>query len=248
MPRLFVAAWPPDEVRARLRDVRRDGWGDARWMPEENWHVTLAFLGEADTDGVTQALRRTTLPLATADVSPRLEVMGRTSLVLPVAGVAELARAVRTATLPDHADRRFRGHITMARSRGGRPIKGHSAEPAPWSRLPFDIDEVAVVPPCPGIGFPPDADIDPAPARHFVEAMRASAYDLALQLYGGRPMSLIEYDCGTEASHEGENIVYGPCTVRLRTQDRDTLAVRLFNQILERDGRFKFLSYGNRLD
>lgn len=70
----------------------------------------------------------------------------------------------------------------------------------------------------------------------------------ALQLYGGRPMSLIEYDCGTEASHEGENIVYGPCTVRLRTQDRDTLAVRLFNQILERDGRFKFLSYGNRLD
>ena len=69
-----------------------------------------------------------------------------------------------------------------------------------------------------------------------------------LQLYGGRPMSLVGYDCGADASHEGENTVYGPCTVRWRTTDGDTLAVRLFNQILERSGRFKFLSYGNRLD
>ena len=70
----------------------------------------------------------------------------------------------------------------------------------------------------------------------------------ALQLYGGKPMSLVDYDCGTEASHEGENIAYGPCTVRWRTAEGDTLAVRLFNQILERDKRFKFLSYANRLD
>ena len=60
--------------------------------------------------------------------------------------------------------------------------------------------------------------------------------------------ALVDYDCGPEASHEGENIVYGPCAVRWRTDGGDTLAVRLFNQILERGGRFKFLSYGNRLD
>ena len=59
-------------------------------------------------------------------------------------------------------------------------------------------------------------------------------------------MSLVDYDCGVEASHEGENIVYGPCRLRWRTADGDTLAVRLFNQILERNGRFKILNYGNQ--
>jgi hypothetical protein len=70
----------------------------------------------------------------------------------------------------------------------------------------------------------------------------------ALQLYGGRPMTLVDYDCGSKASHEGENVVYGPCALRWRTANGDTLAVRLFNQILERGGRFKILNYGNRLD
>ena len=70
----------------------------------------------------------------------------------------------------------------------------------------------------------------------------------ALQLYGGKPMTLVDYDCGPKASHEGENIVYGPCALRWRGADGATLAVRLFDQILERDGRFKILSYGNRLD
>jgi hypothetical protein len=70
----------------------------------------------------------------------------------------------------------------------------------------------------------------------------------ALGIYGGRPMSLVDYDCGSKASHEGENIVYGPCTLRWRAAGGDTLAVRLFNQILERHGRFKILNHGNRLD
>lgn len=145
MPRLFVAAWPPDEVRARLHDVPRDGWGDVRWMPEENWHVTLAFLGEAAIDDVTAALHRTALPPATAQVSSRQRVLGRTNLVLPVTGLDQLARAVRTVLDLAHADRRFQGHITVARSRGGRPITGRSAEQASWTELSFDVHEVALV-------------------------------------------------------------------------------------------------------
>ena len=145
MPRLFVAAWPPEEVRARLRELPRDGWGDVRWMPEDNWHVTLAFVGDAEIDDVTPALSRTVLPTATATVSSRLQVMGRTSLVLTVAGVDELARAVRAATIPGRADRRFRGHITVARSRGGRPITGRSEKRPGWSQVRFEIVEVALV-------------------------------------------------------------------------------------------------------
>jgi 2'-5' RNA ligase len=144
MPRLFVAVWPPDDVCARLRLLSHEGWGDVRWMPEANWHVTLAFLGDAHVDETTEALRGTVLPGATAEVSSHLRAVGRTSLVLPVSGVDELASVVQAATLPDAADRPFRGHITMARSRGGRPMKGRPA-PAPWEAISFRVDEVALV-------------------------------------------------------------------------------------------------------
>jgi 2'-5' RNA ligase len=114
-------------------------------MPEQNWHVTLVFLGEAAVDDVAGVLRRTALPPATAQVSSRLKVLGRTNLVLPVAGLDRLAHAVRAALDPAQADRRFRGHITMARSRGGRPIKGHTTEHPAWSEASFDVDEAALV-------------------------------------------------------------------------------------------------------
>jgi ADP-heptose:LPS heptosyltransferase len=50
---------------------------------------------------------------------------------------------------------------------------------------PGPIDEVLVMPPCPGVGAAPDAQVDTGPARRFVEAMRAERFDIALQLYGG---------------------------------------------------------------
>lgn len=97
------------------------------------------------------------------------------------------------------------------------------------------------------MGKPP-YDLEPGLMWFFHTERSDEGLSKALQLYGGRPMSLLDYDCGAGASHEGENIVYGPCTVRWRSAEGDTLAVRLFNQILEREGRFKVLSYGNRLD
>jgi ADP-heptose:LPS heptosyltransferase len=48
---------------------------------------------------------------------------------------------------------------------------------------PGPVDAVAIVPRCPGIGAPPD--IDPGPMHAFVDAMRAEAFDLAIQMYGG---------------------------------------------------------------
>src|SRR6478672_10707770 len=50
---------------------------------------------------------------------------------------------------------------------------------------PGPVDEVAVMPPCPGIGHPPDADIDPEPVRRFIDGLRARDIDLAVQIYGG---------------------------------------------------------------
>jgi len=50
---------------------------------------------------------------------------------------------------------------------------------------PGPVDEVLVLPPCPGVGAALDADSDPLPIQNFIEAMRTAEVDLAVQIYGG---------------------------------------------------------------
>ncbi|HEY8607713.1 MAG TPA: glycosyltransferase family 9 protein [Noviherbaspirillum sp.] len=50
---------------------------------------------------------------------------------------------------------------------------------------PGPVDRVEVIPPCPGVGMPPDAEVDQAAVEDFVDRMRAQRFDLALQIYGG---------------------------------------------------------------
>jgi RNA 2',3'-cyclic 3'-phosphodiesterase len=56
MTRLFVAIWPPDDVLERLADVERPKDQGVKWVPPENLHITLRFLGDADVDEVTARL------------------------------------------------------------------------------------------------------------------------------------------------------------------------------------------------
>jgi 2'-5' RNA ligase len=150
--RLFVALWPPDHVIEHVRSLPRDGWEGVRWVPEPNWHVTLRFIGEADPTAVSHALSKAPLPGTTAVVGSRLETLARTSLVVRVHGVDQLAHAVLQATSTigriEH-DRPFRGHLTVARTRGGRSIVGgrsgaRHTDQAPAS-VEFDVSEVALV-------------------------------------------------------------------------------------------------------
>lgn len=53
------------------------------------------------------------------------------------------------------------------------------------AQRPGPIDQVTVVPPCPGLGLPPGAPHDTAALDAFVQAMRDTRFDLALQVYGG---------------------------------------------------------------
>jgi ADP-heptose:LPS heptosyltransferase len=50
---------------------------------------------------------------------------------------------------------------------------------------PGPVDRVAVVPPMPGINAGPDASARGPAIDHFITAMRAARFDLALQMYGG---------------------------------------------------------------
>jgi RNA 2',3'-cyclic 3'-phosphodiesterase len=95
-----------------------------RWVPAENLHVTLRFLGDTDGDEVRARLADVTLPAATALVGPRVSRLGSEAVVVPVEGLAELAAVVSEATVdvgrrPER--RAFRAHVTIGRLyRGGR--------------------------------------------------------------------------------------------------------------------------------
>lgn len=69
----------------------------------------------------------------------------------------------------------------------------------------------------------------------------------ALRLYGGQRMVLLGTDCGDAGSAEGRNTVFGPCTVRWHDTTGREVQAGLFSQVIERRGRYKFLSYANRL-
>ena len=50
--RLFFALWPEDSTRAELTAAMRRLQPEvtARWVMPENLHMTLAFLGDVETD------------------------------------------------------------------------------------------------------------------------------------------------------------------------------------------------------
>lgn len=68
----------------------------------------------------------------------------------------------------------------------------------------------------------------------------------ALRLYGGTTGMLGEHTCEPEPVAEGPNRLWQECTVSVRSGD-DIESKRVFGSVLERDGRFKFVSYANDL-
>ena len=150
MPGLFVAVWPPDEVLDRLTELPRREADGLRWTEREQWHVTLRFLGPVDDVApVVEALAGVggLVGPASAVMGPAVGRFGPRILQVPVAGLDDIAAAVVGATAhlgkpPD--DRRFSGHVTLARvARNAkadlRSLTGASVE-AEW-----DVGDVCLV-------------------------------------------------------------------------------------------------------
>jgi hypothetical protein len=64
----------------------------------------------------------------------------------------------------------------------------------------------------------------------------------ALERFGGRDLNFSGYTCET-LTEEGPNRLHGGCAVQIQDHDRGSGSIPLFGQILERDGRFKFINY-----
>lgn len=64
MLRVFVGIALPDDIRAALADLKV-GMPGARWIPPENMHITVAFIGEIDegaAEDAHEALGRIRVP------------------------------------------------------------------------------------------------------------------------------------------------------------------------------------------
>jgi hypothetical protein len=68
-----------------------------------------------------------------------------------------------------------------------------------------------------------------------------------LNRFGGRSLRLLTLSCPDAPSIEGDNRIVGGCRVRFSVADAPAQELKLFGALLNRDGRYKFLSYANDL-
>jgi 2'-5' RNA ligase len=147
--RLFVAVYPSPEAVAHLDaalDPVRGDWPGLRWVPAEQWHLTLAFLGEVAERLVEPLVER--LGRAAARAGPmRLSLggfgafpsgrrarvcwMGVDGAVAPLRDLATRVGAAARHTGIEVDTKPYRPHLTVARPR--RPPLDVGSLVKPWS-------------------------------------------------------------------------------------------------------------------
>ena len=152
MNRLFVALALPDHVRAALSRLRC-GFPGARWVAEENFHLTLRFIGDVDNrtrDDIAGQLDRVREPGFHLELDSfgcfetRGKVRALWARILASDELFHLQRKIDTAL--DSAGvtreaRKFRPHVTLARFRDA-PLDGVSrliCDASPFRVSPFPI-------------------------------------------------------------------------------------------------------------
>jgi RNA 2',3'-cyclic 3'-phosphodiesterase len=160
--RLFVGITPTAETLAHAAGALPALATDLRWVPEERWHVTLAFLGEVDPDRVPALAVR--LDAVAADHAPleglRLAGAGTFRGVLwlgiepterhsPADRLARgVQREMRAAGIS--VERRpWRAHLTIARWRpsAARDAVAHRMVDslAGYASPAFDVHQIRLV-------------------------------------------------------------------------------------------------------
>ena len=95
-------------------------------------------------------------------------------------------------------------------------------------------------------GLPP-YNLTPQLMWFMLEGNSEKGYRRLLQRRAGQPLGVIGDRCEGEPGKHGGNTVWGPCLLLRQGEKGDTVSDRLFGQIVARDGRFKFVSYANKL-
>ena len=128
--RLFAAILPPEDVRRALAGLA-GGLPGARWSPQENYHLTLRFIGEVDK-GFAEELAEALTHVGGGEFDLAIEALGSFGGGRPRAVWAGAARSAALAALRRRVEaalvraglppeeRKFTPHITLARTAGAR--------------------------------------------------------------------------------------------------------------------------------
>ncbi|MFJ9629173.1 RNA 2',3'-cyclic phosphodiesterase [Streptomyces sp. NPDC091280] len=166
--RLFAAVLPPEhitaELAARVDELRRlPGADELRWTGRPGWHLTLAFYGEVDDDAVPElsaALERTARRSAPFPLALRgggQFGQGRALWAGAAGDVTALGLLAdgceEAATTGEH--RRYRPHLTLARSRDARDVRPYLDRLDDFAGREWTVDELVLVRSnLPGSGVP----------------------------------------------------------------------------------------------
>lgn len=156
MRRLFVAIRPPDAIRASLL-AATGGISGARWQSDEQIHLTLRFIGEADrhlAHDIDAALAAIHHPCFTVAVSGIGTFDRRRQIETIWAGLSpqEPVKAlhnkidqalIRAGLAPER--RAYLPHITLARlKRSSGPVRDFVAGNGGLTTPPFEVDRFAL--------------------------------------------------------------------------------------------------------
>jgi hypothetical protein len=92
----------------------------------------------------------------------------------------------------------------------------------------------------------PPYDLDPDLMWFVLNGRSRNDGFTALREFGGRPLGYVSHRCG-EPRTEGRNTLWGYCRIERRLPTGQIEELALFGLIIERDGRFKFVSMANKL-
>lgn len=132
--RLFVAVTLPAQILAALERIQQ-GVPDAHWVPPENMHLTLRFLGEvngADFQDLMPALAEAVVPPFDIEIAGVGHFERRQVPTVLWAGIrpspelkhlqAKIERIICSCGFPPEP-RRFTPHITLARLGESDPLR-----------------------------------------------------------------------------------------------------------------------------
>lgn len=143
--RLFFALWPDDAVRRQLSEAARtlEPAARARLVRSQNFHVTLAFVGEVPDSklAVLQQIGAALRSAAFEVTCDSLEYWPRSAAVVTAAREMPLPlldlrdTLCRAAELPREA---FRAHVTLARKVAQAPVLP-AMSPIRWRATHFSL-------------------------------------------------------------------------------------------------------------
>ena len=166
--RLFVALVPPAQALAELAravEPLRAAWPSLRWAGRERWHVTLAFLGAVEPgklDNLTERLSRAAgrhqavelhvgpggafpSPGRARVVYARIDGERQALAALSALAASVAAGARRAGAPPPDEGRRYRPHVTLARSKQPTDLGPLVAALGDFSGMAWDATTVELI-------------------------------------------------------------------------------------------------------